>query len=272
MSNHQFTGLVLTVLCSTTALGGLLPDSGSNGYQYNRPNGGILGEPGRRVGYDASGRFLPSGNGLDSLGRPSGTYGAPGFGGFPGPVGYAGRPSGAYPGGYNGAFPGGVPPPGYEGIPGAYRNGYNGDDGPPRPYSFQYEVLDPPSGNDYGQQETSDGNVVRGEYRVLLPDSRTQIVKYTADDVNGYNADVQYEGQAQFPRPGGYQFSGPQGSYQPGIGFAPYQGRGGYGGPSVGGFGVGGANGNGIFGGGGGVGVGTSPSNQYLPPGGGYGK
>lgn len=78
----------------------------------------------------------------------------------------------------------------------------------PQPYSFQYEVRDPPSGNDYGQQESSDGNVVRGEYRVLLPDSRTQIVKYTASDVTGYNADVQYEGQAQFPRGGGGVGSG----------------------------------------------------------------
>ena len=88
----------------------------------------------------------------------------------------------------------------------------------PRPYSFQYEVRDPPSGNDYGQQESSDGNVVRGEYRVLLPDSRTQIVKYTADDINGYNADVQYEGQAQFPRggSGGFPTGGP--GYQGGFG------------------------------------------------------
>lgn len=106
----------------------------------------------------------------------------------------------------------------------------------PRPYSFQYEVRDPPSGNDYAQQESSDGNVVRGEYRVLLPDSRTQIVKYTADDANGYNADVQYEGQAQFPRggggagpggaPGGYNQFGLDAGY-PAGGFGPvnnYQG------------------------------------------------
>lgn len=32
---------------------------------------------------------------------------------------------------------------------------------------------------------------------MLLPDSRTQIVKYMADDANGYTADVQYEGQAR---------------------------------------------------------------------------
>ncbi|KAL6267464.1 hypothetical protein P5V15_000540 [Pogonomyrmex californicus] len=114
---------------------------------------------------------------------------------------------------------------------------------PPQPYSFQYEVVDPPSGNDYSQRESSDGNVVQGEYRVLLPDSRTQIVRYMADDVNGYNAEVQYEGQAQYPR-GGY----PGGGYQ----------AGGYQGGKGGGFGGSG------FGGGGFGGDGAS--NQYLPP------
>lgn len=117
---------------------GLLPDAGNDGYQYNRPSSGIAGEAGRRVGYDASGRFLPSGNGFDLAARPSGTYGVAGFGGFPGAGGYGARPSGAYPGGYNGAFPGGVPPPGYEGIPQAYRNGYNGDNGP---VSFIYLTI-----------------------------------------------------------------------------------------------------------------------------------
>jgi len=33
---------------------------------------------------------------------------------------------------------------------------------------------------------------------VILPDSRTQIVTYTADE-NGYVADVKYEGEAVFP-------------------------------------------------------------------------
>lgn len=86
------------------------------------------------------------------------------------------------------------------------------------PYSFQYEVRDAASGNDYGQQESGDARgVVRGEYRVLLPDSRTQIVRYTADDANGYVADVRYEGQAQFPRPfnanGGF-FNGAAAGFQ----------------------------------------------------------
>ena len=58
------------------------------------------------------------------------------------------------------------------------------------PYAFDYAVKDEYSGNDYGHSESSDGKVVTGEYRVLLPDTRTMIVKYTADHENGYQADV----------------------------------------------------------------------------------
>ena len=49
--------------------------------------------------------------------------------------------------------------------------------GPAKPYSFAYEVVDPAGGNAYGHRETSDGTVVEGEYRVVLPDTRTQIVR-----------------------------------------------------------------------------------------------
>ena len=48
--------------------------------------------------------------------------------------------------------------------------------GPPKPYAFAYEVIDPLGSTNFGHRETSDGNVVEGEYRVALPDGRTQIV------------------------------------------------------------------------------------------------
>lgn len=40
---------------------------------------------------------------------------------------------------------------------------------------------------------------MRGEYRVQLPDGRTQIVTYYADWQTGFHADVRYEGTAQYP-------------------------------------------------------------------------
>jgi len=65
------------------------------------------------------------------------------------------------------------------------------------PYSFGYAVVDGHSYNNYGQQETSDGKAVTGSYRVDLPDGRTQIVTYKADEY-GFVADVQYEGEAKY--------------------------------------------------------------------------
>lgn len=64
----------------------------------------------------------------------------------------------------------------------------------PMPYSFSWGVKDDASYNDYAHQESNDGKVTTGSYRVLLPDGRTQIVTYKADDY-GYNADVKYEGE-----------------------------------------------------------------------------
>ncbi|KAI9559709.1 hypothetical protein GHT06_013714 [Daphnia sinensis] len=53
------------------------------------------------------------------------------------------------------------------------------------------------SGSTY-ETYSSDGKVTAGNYRVLLPDGRVQIVNYKADDY-GYNADVKYQGEAQYP-------------------------------------------------------------------------
>jgi len=60
------------------------------------------------------------------------------------------------------------------------------------PYNFAYQVKERET--QFSQKVNSDGEVVTGEYRVLLPDGRTQIVSYTADWKNGYNAKVRYEG------------------------------------------------------------------------------
>ena len=66
------------------------------------------------------------------------------------------------------------------------------------PFEFAWAVKDEPSYNDYSHQTKSDGKVENGSYRVVLPDGRTQIVTYKADDY-GYVADVKYEGEAKYP-------------------------------------------------------------------------
>ena len=67
-------------------------------------------------------------------------------------------------------------------------------------YNFGYQVFDVDSYSNYGHKEAREGYVTSGEYRVALPDGRTQVVRYTADE-NGYRADVSYEGEAQYPPP-----------------------------------------------------------------------
>lgn len=56
----------------------------------------------------------------------------------------------------------------------------------------------PYSGQDFGHTETRKQEAVTGEYHVLLPDDRLQIVRYTADQ-NGYVADVKYSDGSTSP-------------------------------------------------------------------------
>lgn len=65
------------------------------------------------------------------------------------------------------------------------------------PFDFGYIVEDDETESAYGHKSNSDGQQVTGQYRVLLPDGRTQIVTYTADRENGYRAEVTYEGEAR---------------------------------------------------------------------------
>ena len=83
------------------------------------------------------------------------------------------------------------------------------------PFNYAYAVQDQYSGNDFSHDTNSDGKVTTGEYRVLLPDGRTQIVTYTADHYNGYQAEVTYEGEARpyEPQPSA-SYNQPRPSYE----------------------------------------------------------
>merc|ERR1712027_139075 len=67
---------------------------------------------------------------------------------------------------------------------------------PPQPFAYEYGGADE-YGRHFAKTETQDEHgVVKGEYRVELPDGRVQIVSYHADHENGFIADVRYEGEA----------------------------------------------------------------------------
>ena len=69
----------------------------------------------------------------------------------------------------------------------------------PQPYSYSYAVDDPTYGSQFDASETSDGaGNKQGNYNVALPDGRIQHVTYTTNDVDGYIADVTYDGTASF--------------------------------------------------------------------------
>merc|ERR1712212_1227505 len=69
----------------------------------------------------------------------------------------------------------------------------------PAIYQYGYAVADDYSGANFASNEKRDGYATNGEYRVALPDGRTQIVSYNvADGYSGYVADVRYEGEAHY--------------------------------------------------------------------------
>jgi hypothetical protein len=77
----------------------------------------------------------------------------------------------------------------------------------PPAYEFGYGVQgDAYTGSaQYAHNENRNGYNTAGEYRVALPDGRTQIVTYRVDNAeSGYVADVRYEGVAipyEAPKP-----------------------------------------------------------------------
>merc|ERR1712112_333531 len=67
----------------------------------------------------------------------------------------------------------------------------------PHDYTYGYDVneLDAYGNpNIHSKTETREGGIVKGQYRVNLPDCRTQIVDYIVDEYQQYHADVKYEG------------------------------------------------------------------------------
>merc|ERR1712117_748708 len=52
----------------------------------------------------------------------------------------------------------------------------------PAKYQYEYAVADDYSGVNFGANEARDGYSPYGEYRVALPDCRTQVVKYNTAD------------------------------------------------------------------------------------------
>lgn len=64
----------------------------------------------------------------------------------------------------------------------------------PARYDFSYSVHDSQSGDVKEQQESRDGDVVHGSYSLVQPDGVQRIVEYTADEHQGFNANVRYEG------------------------------------------------------------------------------
>ncbi|XP_043220064.1 pro-resilin-like [Amphibalanus amphitrite] len=161
--------LVLAAACAA-------PQGGS----YGAPPPLTAAEEERAAALSGRPPLLGAGGRLGPLGGPLGPLGGPRVGRFGGPLG------GRLP---NGGNPPQLRPDGLL-------------DGPGVPYSFNWAVDEPDYGNQYGHQEESDGVVTQGEYRVLLPDGRTQIVTYSVEGDSGFQATVTYEGEAQFPPPG----------------------------------------------------------------------
>merc|ERR1712154_653328 len=78
--------------------------------------------------------------------------------------------------------------------------------------AYEYGVNDDYSKANFKKTETQDANgVVQGSFVIALPDGRIQTTTYTADHVNGFVAEVSYEGTPVYPPEpaGGYGHPAP---------------------------------------------------------------
>merc|ERR1711955_166627 len=77
---------------------------------------------------------------------------------------------------------------------------YAEPEAPPQPYAYQYGVADDYSNSNFKKEESQDANGnVLGSFTIALPDGRIQTTSYTADPVNGFVAQVSYEGTPVYP-------------------------------------------------------------------------
>merc|ERR1711899_349446 len=88
-----------------------------------------------------------------------------------------------------------APEPAYHPAPAYHPEPYHEEK--PKDYQFGYDVHgydEYGNPNVHSRTEQRDGYNVKGQYRVELPDCRTQIVDYFVDEYKQYHADVKYEG------------------------------------------------------------------------------
>ncbi|XP_034108016.1 uncharacterized protein LOC117570463 [Drosophila albomicans] len=75
-------------------------------------------------------------------------------------------------------------------VPDAYGGGTHSDYVARPEYSFAYGVEDGQTRLLQNRKETRNGDAVKGVYSVVDPDGTLRVVKYTADDANGFQAEV----------------------------------------------------------------------------------
>lgn len=63
----------------------------------------------------------------------------------------------------------------------------------PANYQFNYDVADGSTGDVHSQSERADNGVIHGSYQLNDADGFLRTVEYTADDVNGFQANVRRE-------------------------------------------------------------------------------
>ncbi|GBP55705.1 Cuticle protein 19 [Eumeta japonica] len=71
---------------------------------------------------------------------------------------------------------------------------------PPR-YAFNYRVADGHTGDQKGQWEAREGDLVRGRYSLAEPDGTLLTVDYAADDQSGFNAVISKQGRSAHAPP-----------------------------------------------------------------------